>query len=72
MMRLKRGVLIVNSRNWWEEGGVDVKDLLRGGLVVRGLELGWTEGERVKRVNAGGKTYEREFLKVLMMLERRS
>jgi len=72
MMRLKRGVLIVNSRNWWEEGGVDVKDLLRGGLVVRGLELGWTVGEWVKRVNAGGKTYEREFLKVLMMLERRS
>ncbi len=44
MMRLKRGVLIVNSRNWWEEGGVDVKDLLRGGLVVRGLKLGWTGG----------------------------
>ncbi len=44
MMRLKRGVLIVNSRNWCEEGGVDVKDLLRGGLVVRGLELGWTGG----------------------------
>lgn len=30
MMRLKRGVLMVNSTNWCEDGGVDVNDLFGG------------------------------------------